>query len=145
MHQVSRQKMAVLTAAGTALPYCSAFWDKDYQQSNAGAGYAFPAVMAPFWCPILSVWSSYSRNPDILTTDKTMTVWSCLGVSSSSSSRLNRLKTHMKMAWIPERGVRWLKSRSDCSKPSIQFLLSATFSQSHHLPQISTSREGRSS
>lgn len=68
--------------------------------------------MAPFWGPILSVWSSYSRNPDIMTTDKTTTVWLCLGVNTGSS-RLNGLKTHMEMAWIPKRGVPWLKSHSD--------------------------------
>lgn len=136
MHQVSRQKMAVLTAAGTALSYFSAFWDKNYQQSNAEAGHASPAVMAPFWGPILSVWSSYSRNPDTMTTDKTTT--GCV----SSRSRRNRVKTHMKMAWTHKRGVvRWLKSHSDSSWSSIQFILSATFSQSHHLLQISTSRE----
>lgn len=33
MHQVNRQKMTVLTAAGRALPYFSAVWDKNYQQS----------------------------------------------------------------------------------------------------------------
>lgn len=54
-----------------------------------------------------------------MTTDKTTTVWSCV----CSSRRLNRLKTHMKMVWIPERGVRWLKSHSDSSRPLIQFML----------------------
>lgn len=51
------------------------------------------AIMASFWGPVLSAWSSYSRSPEIMTTDRTMTVL-LSGWQQQQSVRLNRLKTH---------------------------------------------------
>lgn len=96
MRWVTGRKMAVLTAAGTELPYLTASWDNNYQQSHAGVvspSLLQPAaIIASFWGPVLSAWSSYSRIPEIMTTDRTMTA--LLSGRQQQSVRLNRLKTH---------------------------------------------------